>query len=107
MTENKRILEFIADGQHLEKSPNCDFKGIVKDTKGYLRAKFYFKNGYCNCGKMAIFKKGYEEFPVKLKDNECDIPEQALSGDTFEVYVIGVMQGYRIRTNEVKVMQYG
>lgn len=102
-----RTLMFVATAQKLLLDESCDFSGLVKGTKGYLRAEFQFSKEYVGCGKIAVFDKFGEEYPVKLWNNSCMIPEEALTWNTFKVRIVGVKPGYRICTNYVEVRQDG
>lgn len=100
-----RTLKFIANAQDLRPDPTCDFDGLVKGTKGYLRAEFNFSKEYSGCGKIAVFEKLGEKYPVKLENNACMIPEEAITWDIFKVSVIGIKPDYRICTKCVEVRQ--
>lgn len=100
-----RTLKFIADAQKLMPDSSCDFSGLVKGTRGYLRAEFIFSKDFAGCGKIAVFRNQGEEFPIRLENDSCMIPEEALTWRTFQVCVVGVREGYRIRTNYVEVRQ--
>lgn len=100
-----RTLKFIADAQKLMPDSSCDFSGLVKGSKGYLQAEFSFSEDYAGCGKIAVFRNQGEEFPMRLENDSCMIPEEALTWRTFQVCVVGVREGYRIRTNYVEVRQ--
>lgn len=100
-----RTLKFIADAQKLMPDSSCDFSGLVKGSKGYLQAEFSFSEDYAGCGKIAVFRNQGEEFPIRLENDSCMIPEEALTWRTFQVCVVGVREGYRIRTNYVEVRQ--
>lgn len=100
-----RTLKFIADAQKLMPDSSCDFSGLVKGTRGYLRAEFIFSKDFAGCGKIAVFNCMGESYPVKLEQDACIIPEKALAWKRFMVRVIGVKEGYRIQTNFVEVRQ--
>ena len=105
----QRTLAFNVKQQRLMKRPNCDFSGIVSGSVGYLRVKFYFSPEEWNkCTlKVARFWLGDEEHSVKLDEtNSCDIPPEVLTGEVFEVSVLGASTDtYRIETNTIKVKQ--
>lgn len=102
-----RELVFTVNQQKLEKDSTCDFSGIVKGTKGYLTARFKFDSSWDGYGKVAVFKKLLDEYPVILKNNRCTIPEKALDFDSFSVSVIGQKSGGRLTTNALRVEQEG
>ena len=102
-----RSLNFIAVGQNLQKDPTCDFTGIVKGSKGYLQAHFSFDDEWSGCGKVAVFTRLGKEYPVKLSADTCTIPEEALQYSRFNVHGIGVRDGFRIQTNDLKIEQEG
>lgn len=102
-----RSLNFIAMGQSLQKDPACDFAGLVKGSKGYLQAHFSFDAEWNGCGKVAVFTRLGKEYPAKLSADTCIIPEEALSYSRFNVHVVGVRDGFRIQTNDLKIEQEG
>lgn len=102
-----RILNFFAMEQNLQKDPTCDFSGLVKGSKGYLQAHFSFDAEWTGCGKVAVFTRLGKEYPAKLSADTCIIPEEALSYSRFNVHVVGVRDGFRIQTNDLKIEQEG
>lgn len=102
-----RILEFTINKQRLLKKKNCDFTGLVAGSVGYLKAKFYFSEEWTKCGvKIVRFWLDGKEYAVKLDNScSCDIPPEALTGDHFEVSVIGASTGYTIETSKITVKQ--
>lgn len=102
-----RILKFIVTGQVIRPDPSCDFSNIAKGTKGYLKALFDFDSDWNGCRKAAVFEKLQTKFPAPIINNECMIPEDALTWRTFKVSVVGEREGYRITTNNVEVEQNG
>lgn len=107
-----RTLEFEVSQQKLKKKPGCDFSGIVAGTSGYLRAKFHFSEDWDGCKKVAsFFDMENNEFCVLLDNyNACDIHEDALNSEFFEVTVTGAMKNpngsvRKITTNKMKVKQ--
>ena len=102
----KRVLSFKVSEQKLEKDPSCSFEDIVSGTKGYLRARFSFNRAWDKCACIAVFRKLLEEYPVVLKDKECEIPEEALDWDSFHFRFVGRRgDGAVFTTNEVEVKQ--
>ena len=105
-----RTLVFNVKGQMIEKSPSCDFSGLVAGTDGYLKAKFLFSedwNGFAKVG--AFLSKDDKEFPpcVISKDGECNIPKEALMYHEFKVKVYGKRDGVTITTRPITIKQYG
>ena len=103
-----RILEFEAQKQRLKRRPTCDFSGLVAGSVGYLKAMFYFSESeWSSCAaKVARFWIGGEEHAKRLdQNNSCDIPPEVLTGERFEVSVIGVAPGYKIETNKITIRQ--
>lgn len=72
-----RALKFTVKAQQLKKDISCDFSGLVKGSKGYLQAEFSFSEEYVGCGKIAVFRNQGEEYPVRLENNNCIIPEES------------------------------
>lgn len=102
----KRILEFKVEEQQLSKDPSCSFEGIVSGTRGYLRARFSFNRAWNGCACVAVFKRLLDEYPAVVKNNECEIPAEALDWDSFSVRVVGRTKGgSQLTTNEVEVRQ--
>lgn len=100
-----RTLKFRITGQNIK--PDGDFTGIVRGSKGFLKAKFDFSNEWQGCKKAASFWKYGREYAVPIIGSECDIPEEALTGICFGVSVTGVGNGFRITTNKCSVKQEG
>lgn len=93
-----RILEFVAEGQTLKRDPRCDFAGIVSGSRGYLYACFHFSKDWAGCKKVAVFTGKGKPCPVAIDYNMCEIPADALTGSTVQVYVVGRRPGFEIIT---------
>lgn len=93
-----RILEFVAEGQTLKRDPRCDFAGIVSGSRGYLYACFHFSKDWNGCKKVAVFTCKGKDYPVAIDYNMCEIPAEALTGSTVQVYVVGRRPGFEIIT---------
>ena len=102
-----RTLNFIIEAQTIHPDPACDFSGIVRGTKGYLQAEFSFSAEWNGCRRAAVFTKLCKDYPVPIVNNKCEIPEEALTWNTFTVAVVGARDGYRITTNKTEVRQDG
>lgn len=103
-----RILEFNVRKQRLIKKQDCSFGGLVAGSVGYLYTEFHFLDSeWVNCpNKIARFWIGDSEHALRLDDsNRCLIPQEVLTGDKFEVSVLGVAPGYKIETNRISVRQ--
>lgn len=100
-----RLLSFNVNAQHISKDPNCDFSKIVAGTSNYLRAHFTFSPEWDDFKKVASFWRGTKEHAVLLKNNECDIPPEALAGSTFGVSVTMQHGNTKVPTNHVIVRQ--
>lgn len=102
-----RELIFVAERQLLSKKDGCDFSNIAPGSSGLLAARFEFSEGdWDDCAKVAIFYNGETDHPALLVEDRCQIPAGALTGDRFQVAVIGGRAGgYRITTNKVTVRQ--
>ena len=101
-----RTLSFIVAGQKLERDPACDFSGIVSNSQGYLYAKFRFSPDWKLCKKVAIFTGTGKECFAPLKGDLCEIPAQALTGNTVQVCVVGQRDNIRIPTNVLEFKQH-
>lgn len=104
-----RVLRFIVNNQRIYPDPKCDFSGLVKGTTGYLKALFIFSPEWNGCKTAASFWRMEREYPVILKNNQCEIPPEALTWDCFFVSVTGVKDNgkYIITTGKTKVSQRG
>lgn len=102
-----RVLKFVVNKQKLCLDSSCNFSGIVKGTKGYLKAEFNFSEEYDGLEKIAVFEKLGEQYPVRIGGNVCTIPEEVLTYNVFKVCIIGINPNYRICTNYVEVRQDG
>lgn len=93
----------------LKKDPSCDFGGLVKGTKGYLKAQFVFSKEWDNCIKVAGFFSSTEEYePQKLDERGfCNIPDEALKKQSFNIRVYGKRDGFYIQTNRLNIVQDG
>ena len=100
-----RLLKFRVNAQRISKDAGCDFEHIVAGTRNYLRAHFAFSPEWHDCALVASFWKGSEEHAVVIRNGECDIPSEVLTGSTFRVSVTGQRGDYRITTNKVAVRQ--
>lgn len=103
-----RKLVFDVNKQRITKNKDCDFRGLVAGSIGYLTAEFDFSSSeWSRCtNKVARFWVDEKEYAELLNDsNCCEIPSEVLTGRKFEVSVLGVSPGYRIETNRVAVRQ--
>ena len=100
-----KLLKFIVTGQQIRRDPLCDFSGLVAGSRGYLLARFHFSAAWAGCKKVAVFVCKGEEFPAPLKNNECEIPAEALAGRVVKVYVIGRKPGVELTTDEAAFRQ--
>lgn len=100
-----RTLDFKVNGQMIEKVG--DFSGLVKGSKGYLKARFSFSEEWSGCKVAASFWLYGKEYAVPVRGKVCEIPEEALTGNEFKVSVTGARAGYLISTNKIKVEQEG
>lgn len=102
-----RVLKFIVNGQSLQKDPNCDFSGIIRESIGYLVAEFSFDSAWKDCTIAASFWHFGEEHAVLVQNNRCMIPDEALRGFSVGVTLRGVKKGYSISTNKAIFEQGG
>ena len=100
-----RTLSFIVEGQRLKPAPDCDFTGIVSNSRGYLRARFRFSADWKGCKKAAIFAGEDGEEPVPILGDCCMIPDRVLTGPVVQVCVVGQRDGLRIPTNTTEFKQ--
>lgn len=101
-----RILEYRVKSQRLV--PTGDHTGLVAGSSGYLVASFTFDSEWDSYTKVASFYKADgNEYAVKLDNNRCLIPTEALTGSTFEVGVWFGNDIHTIPTNRVKERQLG
>lgn len=101
----QRILRFIVEGQEIKKDPTCDFSNIVANSKGYLVANFAFLGDWAGMQKVGIFCRGGSQYAVRIIDNECAIPAEALTHTNFNVCVLGVKDNTQVFTNKVIIRQ--
>lgn len=100
-----RDLLFNIEQQRIERAGN--FRGLVKGTRGFLRARFTFGTGWSGCKKAASFHVGKSEKAVLIEDGVCMVPPEACDAEMFEVSVTGMKPGYKVKTGRVKVYQEG
>ena len=102
-----RLLKFIVDGQKIRTDPGCDFSNLVPGTKGYLYVQFLLSPEWKGCKVAASFWRYENEYPVLLKNGQCEIPEEVLIGKDFGISLTGIRPGYILKTNKIKVRQGG
>lgn len=107
-----RTLNFIVDGQLIEKDPKCDFSGLVPGSEKYLKAKFTFSSEWSGLLKVVgLWSRLGAEYPPQVleKDNTCIIPAEALGSKYFKIQVIGKRKkdGFRLTTNKLEICQNG
>lgn len=104
-----RILQFIVNGQKIEKNPSCDFSFIVPGSSGYLFAEFGFSDEWADKMKVAEFRKdpNSECFSKKIINGRCEIPSEVLDGYMWCVKVVGKKQDVILPTNTISVRQGG
>ena len=101
-----RILEYKVNGQRIIPIGNHD--GLVAGSKGYLKAKFNFDNSWDGCEKVVSFSSGNKEYAKFLDENDsCIIPYEVLSGKSFNIYVEGRKEEYRIPSRTITEQQIG
>ena len=80
------ILSFDVENQTLKRK---DENKIVEKSKNYVHAIFFFTEEWDNTQKAAIIENGGMRFKVYLENNECDIPNRAVSHDGFTITIVG------------------
>ena len=100
-----RTLSFLVNGQQLIRDPECNFDGLVKGTQGYLKVKIRFSDDWEGCRKAVSFMSDKEYAIMLDKDNTCMIPDEVLTGNVFEMSVVGVKENYKITSGKVRVKQ--
>lgn len=105
-----RTLVFNVNGQMIEKSPTCDFNGLVAGTEGYLKARFMFSSDWNGFVKVAQFlaKDGSELPPcVVSAEGECYVPKEASQRHEFKIRLYGKKDGAIIITKPISIKQHG
>ena len=100
-----RTLKFDVDGQLIRKNENCDFTGIVSNTKGYYEAAFTFSKEWEHLDKVAVFRTRTANKFVPLFNSKCEIPDVITEATTYWVSVCGVKGNTTLTTSEVPVLQ--
>lgn len=100
-----RILDFVVSQQKISLDPGCDFSGIASGSRGYLHARFRFSADWRGCKKLIVFSYRGKEAYAPLLNGICEIPAQALIGNTVGVAVVGQRGTTRITTNTVYFQQ--
>lgn len=80
------ILSFDVENQTLKRK---DENKIVEKSKNYVHAIFFFSEEWDDTQKAAIIENGGMRFKVYLENNECDIPNRAVSHDGFTITIVG------------------
>lgn len=94
-----RFLDFIGNGQTLQRDPLCDFTGIVAGSRGYLFARFRCTGEWAGCKRVAVFTCRGKEYPVPVLQGFCEVPAEVLTGGPVQVHLVGVRQQYRITSS--------
>jgi hypothetical protein len=105
-----RTLRFNVNDLLIDKDPSCDFSGLVRGSKGYLRAEFNFSSEWDGCAKVAAFYNQVDKelgHAVLEDGKSCIIPEEALKRKIFKVRVFGTNGDIVLPTNTVEVNQNG
>lgn len=100
-----RMLDFVVTAQSIAKAPECDFSGLVIGSKGHLSASFAFSSDWAGYMKVAVFENSAGQWPVPLYTRVCYIPDEALTEETFKVYVVGRHGDSEITTHKNTVIQ--
>lgn len=100
-----RTLKFMVNAQTITKDPNCNFTGLAAGTEGYLQAEFLFSAEWRGCRTAAVFTCLQKDYAAPIIHGKCEIPKEALIGDSFHVRAVGEKDGYRITTNKIRVTQ--
>lgn len=100
-----RTLKFNVDGQLIRKNENCDFTGIVSNTKGYFEVEFSFSKEWKELNKVAVFRTRTTKKYCPLFDNKCSVPDEITESITYWVSVCGVGTDVTLTTTEVPVLQ--
>ena len=98
-----RVLDFKVNKQTISK--HGDFSGLIAGTRGYLRARFAFSSEWANSKRVAVFSCADGEFPVLLKGNMCDVPDEAAACLSFKVRVVGRHDNDTMTSSRVTVIQ--
>ena len=83
---NPMTITFDVENQILSRT---DTNRIVEKSKNYLVATFNFSSDWDDTQKAAIIENGGMRFKVYLENNECDIPNRAVSHDGFTITIVG------------------
>lgn len=104
---NHRYLMFLVSGQQLQKNKKSDFAGIVKGTSGYLRCSFSFSREWTGKNVAAQFWCLGNEYAAPVINGICNIPDDALVWNNFQLNLVGQDKNQRIVTNKVTIKQEG
>ena len=102
-----RELNFFVKGQKLEKDKKCNFDGIVKGTSGYLRCSFSFSREWTGKNVAAQFWCLGNEYAAPVINGICNIPDDALVWNNFQLNLVGKDKNQKIVTNKVTIRQEG
>ena len=103
-----RTLNFVVDGQNIQKEKGADFAGIVRGSKGYLQCYFTLSREWSGCQVIASFWAYGKEVDAKiLKNNRCEVPDSITDRQMFSVSLTGVRGDYKITSGKCLVRQEG
>lgn len=104
-----RDLNFIVNGQSLEKDESCDFSDIIKGSHDYLRCVFKFSEDWKDYSKAIEFiTRDNSYFFMLDKDDSIKVPDTATSEWYFKIKLYATDGKNMIfPTNTVVVKQKG
>lgn len=103
-----RDLVFDINGQVLSKSPTCDFSGIVRGSRGYLRCKFNFSNDWNGYDKAIEFQTKDDNEFFLMNGNTIFVPDKIANSWYFKIKLYAVESKSPVfPTNTVMVKQRG
>lgn len=105
---NMRLLKFNVNGQNLSKSSICDFNGIQKGSKNYLKMAFLFSSDWIGCAIAATFWSYDKELcAVPIKNGMCKVPDEVTDKRRITISLSGKRGSYKITTNRLIINQEG
>ena len=99
------VLHFKTQGQRLELTTAK--RPVAKSKRGYLHCVFDLDSEWDGAVVAVSFfeKSGVEHAVLLDSERECPVPDEVTDDNLFRVSLTGNVEGHKITTNKVTVIQ--
>ena len=95
-----RVLNFIVNGQKLDKAENTDLSYIIRGSDNYLCLCIKFDDEWNNTAKIVSLYDSNKKETLKSANNGIVlVPKEITQGDMFSFNVVGRKSQVLLRTN--------